>query len=177
MSKLSREQQTRIIGALVEGCSIRSVERLTDAHRDSIMRLGVRVGEGCARLHDATMRDLQCSTLELDEAWSYVAKKNKRVKAGDPVEFGDSYTWIALDANRKAIVSYRVGKRGRGDARAFLADLRMRVVNRPQITSDGHAPYIDAVERAFGDAGLRTDREELRCYPGERGCGALLAGS
>lgn len=151
MSKLSREQQTRIIGALTEGCSIRAVERLTDVHRDTIMRLGVRVGEGCARLHDAMMRDLQCSTLEMDEAWSYVAKKNKRVKAGDPVEFGDSYTWIALDANRKAIVSYRVGKRSAPDARAFLADLRKRVVNRPQITSDGHAPYVDAVERAFGD--------------------------
>lgn len=150
MSKLSREQQIRIIGALVEGSSIRATERMTDTHRDSIMRLGVRVGEGCARLHHEKMRDLQCSTLELDEAWSFIGKKNKRVKAGDPVEFGDCYTWIALDANRKAIVSYHVGKRGRRDASAFLADLRLRVVNRPQITSDGYAPYIDAVERAFG---------------------------
>jgi IS1 family transposase len=151
MSQLSREQQTRIIGALVEGCSIRSVERLTDAHRDSIMRLGVRIGEGCARLHDEKMRDLQCSTLELDEAWSFVQKKQKRTTATDPAEYGDSYTWIAIDANRKAIVSYRVGKRSAVDARAFLADLRKRVVSRPQLTSDGYAPYIDAIDRAFGD--------------------------
>ncbi len=151
MSQLSREQQTRIVGALVEGCSIRSVERLTNVHRDSIMRLGVRVGEGCARLHDTMMRDLECSTLEMDEAWSYVAKKNKRVQPDDPAEFGDSYTWIALDANRKAIVSYRVGKRSAADARAFVADVRKRVVTRPQITSDGYSPYIDAIDRAFGD--------------------------
>lgn len=151
MSKLTAEQQTRVIGALVEGCSIRTVERMTEIHRDTIMRLGVRVGKGCARLHDAIMRDLQCSTLELDEAWAFIAKKRKRVQPGDPAEFGDSYTWICLDANRKAIVSYRVGSRSSGDARAFLADIRKRVINRPQLTSDGYSPYIDAVDRAFGD--------------------------
>ncbi len=96
------------------------------------------------------MRDLNVSVIEVDEAWSFIAKKQKRVRDTDPREFGDSYTWIALDANRKAIISYRVGKRTIPDATAFMTDLRGRVANRPQITSDGYAPYLDAVEYAFG---------------------------
>ena len=144
------ETQVRAIGALVEGCSIRAVERMTGAHRDTIMRLGVRIGNACESLHNARMVGVQCSTLELDEAWSFIAKKRKNVTAEDPAEYGDCYLWIGLDANRKAIVSFRVGKRSTFDARIFLADLRARVLNRPQITSDGYAPYIEAVWESFG---------------------------
>jgi IS1 family transposase len=151
MNVLPIEKQVRVIGALTEGCSIRAIERMTGVNRNTIMSLGLRVGRGCASLHDLLMRDLHVSVIQVDEAWSFIAKKQKRVGLGEPREFGDCYTWIAMDANRKAILSYLVGKRTGGDAEAFMTDLRSRVVNRPQITSDGYAPYLDAIDYAFGD--------------------------
>ena len=149
MNVLPYEKQIAAISALTEGCSIRATERLTSIHRDSIMRLGVRVGEGCARLHDALMRDLQVSIIEFDEIWAYVGKKQRRTVKAE-AEKGDQYTFTALDAIGKAIISYRTGKRNAENTQAFAQDVRSRVINRPQITSDGFEPYVDAVERAFG---------------------------
>lgn len=100
MNILPREQQIAVISALVEGCSIRAVERLTGVHRDTIMRLGVRVGMGCARLHDAMMRELNVPRIELDEAWSYVGKKQARVRPEDGANVGDQYVFIALAGPR-----------------------------------------------------------------------------
>ena len=148
MNILPFDKQIMAISALTEGCSIRAVERLTDIHRDTIMRLGVRVGKGCARLHDAMMRDLQVAVIEFDEIWAFVGKKQRR--AGDDRESGDQYTFTALDATRKAIISYRTGKRTAENTRAFVQDVRERVINRPQITSDGFGPYGVAMEEAFG---------------------------
>jgi IS1 family transposase len=150
MNFLSRDQQITVISALTEGCSIRATERLTSIHRDTIMRLGVRVGDGCATLHDELMQFVQVNRLELDELWSYVAKKQRKVKPTDPADVGDQYVFIGIDANLKAIISYRVGKRDAENANAFLADLRRRIVNRPEISSDGFSPYLEAVERSFG---------------------------
>ena len=149
MNILPREKQIAAIAALTEGCSIRATERLTGIHRDSIMRLGVRVGKGCAQLHDALMRDLQVSIIEFDEIWAFVGKKQRRTTEGEP-DKGDQYTFTALDAIGKAIISYRTGKRNAENTQAFAQDVRSRVINRPQITSDGFEPYVDAVERAFG---------------------------
>jgi len=150
MNILSREQQIAAISALTEGCSIRATERLTGIHRDTIMRLGLRIGDGCATLHDEMMRFVQVNRLELDELWSYVGKKQRKVKQTDPADIGDQYVFIGIDATRKAIISYRVGKRDSENTNAFLADLRQRIVNRPEISSDGFSAYPDAVERAFG---------------------------
>jgi IS1 family transposase len=150
MNILSRDQQIAAISALTEGCSIRATEPLTGIHRDTIMRLGVRVGDGCAALHDEMMRFVQVNRLELDEFWSYVGKKQRRMKPTDSDDFGDQYVFIGIDATRKAIVSYLVGKRDGENANVFLADLRQRIVNRPEISSDGFSAYPDAVERAFG---------------------------
>lgn len=147
---LSAEKQARCIGALVEGCSIRSVERLTEIHRDTIMHLGVRVGEGCARLHDRLFRRLNVAAIELDEQWAFIAKKQKRVKHDDPQSFGDAYLFVALAANAKAVLSYIVGKRNMDNTLALAYDLRRRIVNRPQITSDGFPAYPDAIDFAFG---------------------------
>ena len=91
---LPRDKQIAVISALTEGCSIRSVERLTGIHRDTIMRLGFRVGEGCAALHDEMMRFVQVNRLELDELWSYVGKKKRKVKQTDPADVGDQYVFI-----------------------------------------------------------------------------------
>ncbi len=150
MNILPIEKQIAAIAALTEGCNIRATERLTDTHRDTVMRLGVRVGEGCARLHDRIMRDLQVPILEFDEIWGYVGKKQRRVEPGE-TDKGDQYTFTALDATSKAIISYVTGKRNEATTRAFVNDVWERIVNRPQITTDGWGPYIDAVAECFGD--------------------------
>lgn len=167
MNTLSREKQIQIVAALTEGCSIRSVERLTGVHRDTIMRLGVQVGEGCARLHDATMRKLHVNLLELDEQWAVLKKKNKNVKPGDAPEVGDCYLHIALDATTKAVVSYVVGKRSGEHTAALVNDLRARITNRPQITADGWPAYPGAIEAAFGtDVDFATIVKDYATTPG-----------
>ncbi len=150
MNALSFERQTRIIGALCEGCSIRATERLTNTHRDTVMNVSVRVGQGCERLHDRMMRDLQVAAIELDEQWDFIGKKQKRIKQDDSDEMGDIWLFIALAANQKAILSYVVGKRTSENTEALALDLRARIINRPQITSDGYLPYPPAIATAFG---------------------------
>lgn len=152
MNVLSRDRQTQVVSALCEGVSIRATERLTGIHRDSIMRLGVRVGNGCAAVHDALMRDLHINRLELDEAWSFVGKKQRNTTPEDVATKGDQYIFIALAANAKAIVSYRVGKRTEAVTEDFCADLRARVLDAPEISTDGFRPYTAAIRRTFGAA-------------------------
>jgi len=143
------DRQVEIISALTEGVSIRAIERLTGVHRDTIMRLGVRVGTGCDKLHNAVMRGLRVPRLELDEAWSFVGKKQKRVREGE-ANVGDQYVFIALAGAAKAIISYRVGKRTLENTQAFLWDVRERVFGAPEIITDGFRPYPSAIEEAFG---------------------------
>ncbi len=167
MNILPFEKQVGVIGALVDGCSIRATERLTGIHRDTIMRLGVRVGEGCAELHDRLMRGLRVNLIEVDEIWSFIGKKQKRLTPEDDADKGDAYVFIALDATRKAILAYRVGKRDGATSNAFMADLRERVLGAPQISTDGFRPYGEAVELAFG-----TDCHHgaiVKLYHGEPG--------
>ncbi len=150
MNVLSQDKQTQIIAALTEGLSIRAVARLCDVERNTIGRLALRVGEGCERLHDRLFRNIQCALIELDEQWSFVSKKQKRVRQDDPDEMGDAWLFIAMAATQKAIISFSVGKRTQENTYALAMDLRHRIANRVQITSDGYAPYIGAVENAFG---------------------------
>ena len=150
MNRLPFQQQIRIIGLLTEGNAIRGIERLTGHHRDSIMHLGRRVGEACHRLHHARMRNLQPLCLQLDEMWSFIGEKQRHVTEQSPPEHGDCYLWLALDADRKAVIGYRAGKRTMEDAIIFCRDLRSRVINRPQITTDGFIAYVEAIEDAFG---------------------------
>lgn len=175
MNILSLEQQTAAIAALTEGVSIRATERLTGVHRDTIMRLGVRVGMGCAGLHDAMMRDLQVPRIELDEIWSFVGKKQAQVKPEDGAAKGDQYTYLALAGSAKAIVSYYIGKRNAENTQAFLADVRERVLGEPEISSDAYQSYPMAVEAAFGRecrygqiekkiGGIKTTPEAARRY-------------
>lgn len=151
MNILSREKQIEIVAALVEGCSIRATERLTGVHRDTIMRLGVRVGQGCARVHDELMQNLQPAAVELDEIWSFVGKKQRKATPEGSDEFGDQYTFLALDRTGKAIISYRVGKRTIWTTSQFLKDLRRRTINVPQISSDAMPHYREQVESIFGE--------------------------
>jgi IS1 family transposase len=151
MNRLPLARRTQVINCLVEGNSIRSTERMTDTHRDTIMRLMVEVGQGCAALANEQMHDLSCSRIQVDEIWSYVRMKQARIPRGtDRTAIGDQWTFVALDADTKLVPTYRVGKRTRETAVAFIADLSDRLSNRVQISSDSLRSYVDAVERAFG---------------------------
>ena len=151
MNKLSADLQATVIGSLVEGTSIRSVERMTGIHRDTIMRLMVRIGGACGTYLDANMRGLTCKRLELDEIWCFVGKKQRHVTVEDNLsEVGDFWTWVAIDAETKLIPSYRVGKRDLETGKAFVGDLASRLTNRVQISSDGLKAYVEAVEASFG---------------------------
>lgn len=150
MYTLDMDQRIRTISALVEGNSIRSVERMTGIHRDTIMRLMVRVGGGCAALMDRTMQNLNCQRLQLDELWGFVGMKQKRAsQLSERGEFGDAYVFVALDADTKLVPCFYVGRRTWSDTQVFIDDLRSRIVNRPQITTDAFAAYYGAIKRAF----------------------------
>lgn len=150
MNTLSRPMQVRVLSLLCEGSSIRAIERLTGVHRDTVMRLGVRVGNACTALHDAMVRDLIPSMIQLDEVWAYVSKKQGHLAEGDPDEWGDQYTFIATDTVTKLTVSYLTGKRTAESTQVFAEDLRGRVMGRPHLVADGFGAYPDAIERAFG---------------------------
>lgn len=147
---LSIDKQIAIIGALAEGSSIRSIERITGVHRDTIMRLGVKIGQGCTTLMDEKMRDLSCKRLEMDEIWGYVGKKDRNVKMGDSLEVGNVWTFCAIDADTKLVPAFKVGNRDVATAKAFVQDVASRMNNRLQITTDGLKAYREAIEGAFG---------------------------
>lgn len=151
MNKLKPELQVTVLNALVEGASIRSVERMTGVHRDTIMRLLLRVGDRCEIILDETMRDLTCKRLEVDELWCFVGKKQRHVGlTDDPSKVGAFWTFVALDADTKLVPTYAVGKRDAYTATAFMCDLASRLSNRVQLTSDALGAYVAAVEAGFG---------------------------
>lgn len=149
MNVLTMKKQIEIIASLTKGLSIRDTARQIGVHQDSAARLAFRVGQGCERLHDRLMQNLQVDLIELDEQWDFIKKKQKRVTATDPEEVGDVWLFIAFAAIEKAVLSYVIGKRTAACTNKLVLDLRSRIVNRPQITSDGYTPYIDAVDLAF----------------------------
>jgi IS1 family transposase len=144
------EKQVAIINALAEGSAIRQIERMTGVHRDTIMRLGVRVGKGCAALLDRKMRNLSCQQLEFDEIWGFIGKKERHCSVDDPMELGDAWTFCAIDSHTKLVPSFKVGKRDAATANAFVKDVASRLSNRVQISSDALRAYVEAVEQAFG---------------------------
>ncbi len=174
-NKLSNDLKTTAVSMLCEGNSIRSVERMTGIHRDTVMRLGVAVGEASRNLLDETMRDLPCEKIEMDEIWGFVGKKDRNVREGDPSELGSVWTWVAIDPETKAVPVFHVGKRSADDANKFVASLESRLTKRIQLSSDGLNLYPPAVEAAFGgevDYGsvvktFRIHDGEGRYSPGE----------
>lgn len=148
--RIDEAKAMQAIQCLLEGCSIRSTERLTGLHRDTIMSLLTLAGERCARLMDARMRNLKCNFIQCDEIWTFCFKKQRRVRKDDPDEFGDQWVFVALDAETKLVPSFAIGKRTRGTTDALISDLGQRLANRVQITTDGFRFYIHAIEREFG---------------------------
>lgn len=152
MNNLPREKQVAALAALTEGASIRSTERMLNVHRDTIMRLGVRAGHAARAFLDETMVDLPCRDLQLDEQWSFIFKKQRRLEAGDPADAGDIWVWSALDRDTRAVPVFSIGRRDADTANAFVSDLSARLKNRVQLSADGLALYVEAVERGFSGA-------------------------
>jgi IS1 family transposase len=148
-NNLPTEKKVLAVSMLAEGSSIRSIERITGVHRDTIMRLGVRVGEACAKIHDEKVRNIQSTEIEVDEIWGFVGKKKKQTKAWE-YGAGDVWTFVAIDRDTKIIPAFRVGQRTMIHAKAFLEDLSGRLSNRIQLSSDGLAAYRETVGGVFG---------------------------
>ncbi len=152
MNNLPKSKQIEIISALCEGVGQRAVSRLTGTDRKTVARLALRVGRGCAELHDRLMVGLRVQRIECDELWAYVGHKRNPQKSKprrSPV-FGDQYTYVALASSTRAIIGYRTGKRDNATTDDFIQDLRQRVIGAPEISTDGLHYYKPAIRDAFG---------------------------
>lgn len=152
MNKLPIATRVQILAMLCEGASMRSVSRLTDTSINTVLKLLVDAGRFCAGFHDVKVRGVAAKRIQVDEIWSFTAAKQKNVAGMKaPVEgAGDTWTWTAIDADSKLIVSHFVGGRDGECAQWFMNDVADRLTNRVQLTSDGHKAYLEAVEGAFG---------------------------
>jgi len=150
MNRLSQAERAKAVAVLVEGNSLRATARITGIARMTIERLLRDLGAACARFHDATVRELRSKRIECDEIWSFVGAKQKNVRPERAGEWGDIWTWTALDPDSKLIVSWLVGGRDAGTAHAFMTDIAGRLASRVQLTTDGNKLYFEAVEDAFG---------------------------
>jgi IS1 family transposase len=153
MNKLDRRARAKILHLLCEGQSIRAITRLTGASKNTVAKLLVDAGHACAAYQDKAFRNLPCKRVQMDEIWSFVYAKAANVKGAKaaPATAGDVWTWTAIDADSKLIVSWLLGARDTDAALSFVSDLRSRLANRVQLTSDGHKPYLTAVDAAFDD--------------------------
>jgi IS1 family transposase/lambda repressor-like predicted transcriptional regulator len=153
MNKLPLAKRVQILSMLCEGSSMRSISRVADVSINTVTKLLVDAGETCLTMHDELVRDVKATRIQCDEIWSFTYAKQKNVDAaeGAPEWAGDTWTWTAIEADTKLIVSYFVGDRSGQSAMALMDDLRMRLANRVQLTTDGHKAYLEAVEGAFGD--------------------------
>lgn len=150
MNKLSTQQRAQILGMMVEGMAIRAISRMTGASKNTIVKLLVEAGQACAEYQDKAFRNLTCKKLQVDEIWSFVYAKAKNVPENKQGEAGDVWTWTAIDADTKLVPSFYLGDRSADSANAFMQDLKDRLANRVQLTSDGYKPYLQAIENAFG---------------------------
>ncbi len=152
MNKLSLDRRAQIIKTLCEGNSIRSTARINNTAINTVVKLLRDVGAACLEYQDKTMRNLPCNKLQIDEIWSFCYAKEKNVPENKQGKFGygDVWTFTAIDAETKLVPSWLVGLRDTNCASIFINDLKERLANRVQITTDGHKMYLDAVEGAFG---------------------------
>jgi IS1 family transposase len=153
MNKLPLAKRAQILHMLVEGSSMRSISRVVDVSINTVTKTLVDAGLACAAIHDETVRNVKATRVECDEAWAFCYAKQKNVATAKaaPENAGDVWTWLALEADTKLILSYLVGGRDGEYAVALMDDLRSRITNRVQLTTDGHRAYLNAVEEAFGD--------------------------
>jgi IS1 family transposase len=154
MNRLDNEKRAQIINCLIEGCSIRATVRMTGVAKKTVLRALVEVGMVCADYQDRVFRNLSSQRLQLDEmwAWIYCKEKNRTEEiAKNHPDAGDVWLWVAVDADTKLVPAWMLGQRDARTAKAFVDDLASRLSNRVQITTDGHRPYVEAIENAFGE--------------------------
>ena len=169
MNKLTTHKRVKILSALVEGMSMRSVSRLEDVSINTVSRLLVEAGEACAVYHDEHVVNVPAKHVQCDEIWSFCYAKEKNVPKAKaaPQGAGDVWTWTALERDTKLIIAYEVGDRSGTTANEFIAELRNRLANRVQLTTDGHKVYLEAIDNAFG---IDVDFAQLiKIYGGETG--------
>jgi IS1 family transposase len=167
MNMLSQAKRAAILKALTDGASIRATARMVGVSKTTILKLLVEVGNLCAIYHDKKLRDLPCRRVQADEIWAFVgAKARNATRTGD----GDIWTFTALDADTKLIVSWLVGPRTIENAHAFMMDTASRIANRVQLTTDGNSQYISAVEGAFGWLGCDFS-QLIKYYHADHGPG------
>ncbi len=152
MNRLSKEDRARILHLLCEGSSIRAITRVTGASKNTVAKLLGDAGCAVAAFQDEALRNLKCQRVQVDEIWSFVGSKEKNTSAEKKAQGnGDCWTWTALCADTKLLLSWWVGSRDADSGNAFMADVASRLANRVQLTSDGHKVYLQAVDKAFGD--------------------------
>src|SRR5438477_2962162 len=153
MNKLPLAKRAQVLTLLCEGVSMRSIERIVGCSIITVDKLLRDAGEAALEYHDKAVRGVKSQRIQCDEIWSFVHAKQKNAPAssrrGDPT-IGDCWTWTAIDADSKLLVSYMVGGRDAEYALMLMDDLRGRLANRIQLTTDGHKAYLQAVEDAFG---------------------------
>jgi IS1 family transposase len=152
MNKLPATKRIAILSALVEGNSLRSTQRMTGVSINTVTKLLVDAGTACARYQHETLRNLPCRHIQCDEIWTFCYMKQKNVPAEKQgiLGYGDVWTWTAICSDTKLVPSFLVGARDGDHACAFIADLAGRLSSRVQLTTDGHKPYLEAVEQGFG---------------------------
>ncbi|HMO86466.1 MAG TPA: IS1 family transposase [Lacipirellulaceae bacterium] len=153
MNKLSPEKRAAAIRCLCDGCSIRATTRITGVSKNAIQRLTREVGEACLKFQDRVLRNLQCKRIECDEVWCYCYAKDKNLPdsmRGEP-GVGSMWTWTALCAESKLIVSWQLGARDAANAHMFMRDVSERLASRVQMTTDGNRLYLDVVDDYFAE--------------------------
>ena len=151
MNKLSNEQRARALNCLVEGNSIRATVRLTGIAKNTVAKLLIEAGRSCSEYQDKVFVNLPCKKVQCDEVWSFVGSKEKNTKKEKKAQgWGDCWTWTALCSETKLIPCWFVGNRDASAAYHFMHDLAARLAHRVQLTTDGHKPYLNAVQDAFG---------------------------
>jgi len=177
MNKLNNERRAQVVAALVEGTSINATVRMTGVAKNTVLKLLADLGTACAAYQDMAFRNLPCKRIQCDEIWSFCHAKAKNVpeeKRGI-LGYGDVWTWVAIDADTKLVPCWHIGRRDARAAYEFINDLASRLANRVQLTTDGHKPYLEAVEAAFGsqiDYAMLVKiygkpQEEIRYSPAE----------
>ena len=151
MNKLSTKERAQIIACMVEGNSLRATCRMTGFAKKTVSRLLVEMGTACSAFQDRTLRNLPCKRIQCDEVWAFCGAKEKNATPEQKAKgWGDCWTWTAIDADTKLVPCWFVGTRDGGAAYHFIHDLKERLANRVQLTTDGHKAYLNAVEDAFG---------------------------
>jgi len=154
MNRLSTERRGQVVACLCEGMSIRATVRVTGVAKNTISKLLLDLGAVCSKYQDGSLVNLPTRRVECDEIWSFVGAKQKHVTDEHPEDYGDQWTWTALDADNKLIISWLVGERTTADAYTFLSDVKSRLRHRVQMTTDGHRPYLTVMEPLFGSDGI-----------------------